>query len=269
MVVEVMNELISLASDHGCSFPSNYTETTIQNMTKGVQEPSTMYQDFTAKRPMEVETYLGAPVELAKRSGVKIPRLETLYALLRHVNTSNKDRPPVVMSQSPPAVQPPPRVASIQPPPRQLNGPPMNGGPRPPRGPPMGPPGRRGPPPVNGFRGPPNGYHPQHQMQRRPSFEDNNLDEFSHVVLYDDMPDGDVAGGYGEAGGPGAMALREREIMLRERELQMKQQEMAMRRGGGGRRPSHNPHPDFDDDDDEDELFRSHASERSLPPRRS
>ena len=47
-------------------FPPITTETTIQNMTKGVQEPSTMYQDFTAKRPMEVETYLGAPVEIGK-----------------------------------------------------------------------------------------------------------------------------------------------------------------------------------------------------------
>ena len=255
MVVEVINELTQLAGDHGCSFPSDFTEKTIQNMTGGLQEPSTMYQDFTAKRPMEVETYLGAPVELAKGTDVKIPRIETLYTLLRHVNTSNKDRPATVVAHSPTVVQPPPRGASMQPP-RPPNGGPMNGGPRPrgpPMGPPMGPPGRRGPPPVNGFRGHPNGYHPQPHMQRRPSFDDNNLDEFSHVVLYDDMPDGDVTGGYGEAGGAGALALREREIMLRERELQMKQQEMAMRRGV--RRPSHNPHQDFDDDDDEDDYF--------------
>jgi Ketopantoate reductase PanE/ApbA C terminal len=211
-----------------------------------------MYQDFTARRPMEVETYLGAPVELARSAGIRIPRTETLYTLLRHVNATNKDRP---LPQSPavaaPAmVQPPPRVTSIQPPPRQPM-PSMNGGPRP-RGPPgsMGPPGRRGPPPVNGFRGHPNGYPTHGQVQRRPSLEENNLDEFSHVVLYDDMPDGEVTVVNGEGGGAAAASLRERELMLREKELHLRQQEMSMRRGG--RRPSHNPHQDFDDDDDDD-----------------
>ena len=249
MIVDIIEELLQLASAHGCSFPSDFAQKTIQNMTAGSQEPSTMYQDFTARRPMEVETYLGAPVELAQAANVRIPRIETLYTLLRHVNTNNKDRPPP-QPQSPTVtvMQPPPRVASMQPPPRQPNSA-MNGGPRPPRGPPMGPPGRRGPPLVNGFRGPPNGYPPHPHMQRRPSFEENNLDEFSHVVLYDDMPEGDVAGAYGD-GGPGGVSLRERELMLRERELQLKQQEMAMR--GRGRRPPPNPHPDFDDDDEDD-----------------
>ena len=198
---------------------------------------------------MEVETYLGSPVQLARAANVKVPRIETLYALLRHDNITNKDKPPQ-QPQSPAVMQPPPRVASAQPTLRQA--PMVNGGPRPPRGPSsmsysMGPPGRRGPPPVNGFPGPP------HSMQRRPSFDENALDEFSHVVLYDDVPDGDVAAAYGENGGVAAANLRERELMLREKELQLKQQEMAMR-SRGGRRPSHIRHQDFDDDDDEDDY---------------
>lgn len=220
------------------------------------QDPSTMYQDFMARRPMEVETYLGSPIELAKTANVKVPRLDTLYAMLRHTNTVNKDRPPT-MPQSPSTTQPPPRTISLSnpPPPRQPNAS-LNGVPRPMRGPPMGPPFRRGPPPVNGFRGPPNSFPPRgpSQMQRRPSYDETNLDEFSHVVLYDELPDGDVAANYPDNGGPGAASLKERELMLRERELQLKQQELAMR-SRGGRRPAPNRHQDFDDDDDEDDYF--------------
>lgn len=215
-------------------------------------DPSTMYQDFMARRPLEVETYLGSPVQLAKNAHVNVPRIETLYTMLRHINATNKDRPP----QSPAIA--PPRTTSTLPPPRPVNGM-TNGGPRPMRGPPnAGPPGRRGPPPVNGFRGPPNGYPPRgpSQMQRRPSLEENNLDEFSHVVLYDEIPDGDVAAAYAEGNLPNAAtaSLRERELMLREKELQLKQQEMALR-SRGGRRVSHNRQQDFDDDDDDDDYF--------------
>ena len=233
------------------------------------QDPSTMFQDFSARRPMEVETYLGSPVELAKAANVRVPRIETLYALLRNVNTANKDRPP---PPSPTVVQaaPPPRVTSVQPPPRQPNGHLTNGAPRPPRGPssmgqpmgpPMGPNGRRGPPPVNGFRGPPPG------MQRRPSFDENNLDEFSHVVLYDDMPDGEASAGYGDGGNMGGVSLRERELMLREREMQLRQQEMAMRGGRGGRRPAPSRVPqDFDDDDEDGDDYFDPMQSRMPPP---
>ena len=268
-----MEELLEVASTQGCMFPGDFKESTIQAMVSASQEPSTMYQDFTARRPMEVETYLGAPVELAKRAGVRVPRLETLYTMLRHLNTVNKDRtPPSSLPQSPSIAQPPPRTISLAnpPPPRQPNAP-VNGGPRqmrgPPMGPPMGPPGRRGPPPVNGFRGPPNSFAPRGpgQLQRRPSYDETNLDEFSHVVLYDEMADGDTGGPYGENGAPPAAVLRERELMLREKEMHLKQQELSMR-NRAGRRTSHNRHQDFIDDDDDDDDFFDPMQARGPPP---
>jgi hypothetical protein len=261
LIEEVIQELLTLAATDKCIFSSDFASKTLEAMTASDQQ-STMYQDFCARRPMEVETYLGSPVKLARAADIKVPRLETLYTMLRHVNTTNKDKPQPqtqAQTQAPAAapvqqMQPPPRTASMQPPPRQPNGHMMNGGPRH-RGPPGmgGPmPGRRGPPPVNGFRG-----HPRENgMQRRPSLDENGLDEFSHVVLYDELADGDIGGGaYGaEAGGAGA-SMRERELMLRERELHLKQQEMHMRGPrGGGRRPSHNRHHDFDEDDEEDDF---------------
>lgn len=258
-----------------CSFPSDHKQKIIEAMIQPSQDPSTMYQDFVARRPMEVETYLGSPSVLGKTVGIPTPRIDTLYTILRHINITNKDRP-LPQAQAPAAIPPPARMNS-NPPQRPMNGPPMNGAPngnpRPLRGPPNGmnmpPPGRRGPPPVNGYRGPPpNGYPPRgaSQLSRKPSFEEGNLDEFSHVVLYDDMPEGEMHTAYGANVGPDS-SLRARELMLREKELHLRQQEMAMR-NRGGRRQSHAKQPDFDDDDDDDDDFFDPAYGRgpAMPP---
>ncbi|KAK5098753.1 hypothetical protein LTS08_006131 [Lithohypha guttulata] len=269
LVSDVIEELIHLASSNKCMLPATFKQRTIESMSQSSQEQSTMYQDFTARRPMEVETYLGAPTELAKEAGIAVPRIETLYTILRHINATNKDRPAQATQQvhPPPAsenqtpVPQPARMAHNPPPPRPMNGNPgpMNSGPHMrPNGMRMGPPpARRGPPPVNGYRGiPPNGYPPRgpSQLGRRPSFDENNMDEFQHVVLYDDVPDGDVAAAYGEPGN--AMAMRERELMLREKELRMREHEISMRSRNGSRKPHQSKHQAYmDDDDDDDDAF--------------
>lgn len=235
---------------------------------------SIMFQDYAAKRPMEIETYLGAPIRIAKQVNVKIPRIETLYALLYHVNIANQKRtsqPPVSDAA---AVQQPvlqPRNSSMPP----GRGPPPNG-PMPGRGsynngmPPNGRGGRApsmtGPPPGMGRRGPsqsygPNGMMPPrmpNQMQRRPSFEQGNiLDEFSHVVMYENDPYQDGgAGAYNENASPPHMALRERELMLRQKELALREREMHMRGNGRPYGPSRPTPSHFgDDDEDGDDYF--------------
>jgi hypothetical protein len=133
----------------------------------------------------------------------------------------------------------------------------MNGGP---------PNGYGGPP--NGYGAPPNGYgrpmtgpssHPMRQQSRRGSLEGTDLEEFSHVVLYDDIPESGESN-YGGVDNGADIALRERELMLRQRELAIREQEMRMRNGGGGggRGPRRGPpapsvrNGGFDDDDDDD-----------------
>lgn len=225
---------------------------------------------------MEVETYLGAPSQLAKEAGIAIPRIETLYTILRHINVTNKDRPtqpaPSLNEGATPVPQPA-RMA-MNPPPRPTNGPPtngplmngMNGGPghpmpmRPgPNGRHMGPPPvRRGPPPVNGYRGPtPTHHRGSNQLNQKPSFDEGNLDEFQHVVLYDEVPDGDVVAAYGDPANGNPIAMRERELMLREKEIRLREQEIAMRnRGAAPRRPPPKGHQAYiDDDDDDDDYF--------------
>jgi hypothetical protein len=146
MVTGVLDELIMLANAQECTFPADFKEKTIRSMTQPQETNSTMWMDFEAKRPMEIETYLGSPLKLAQEVNVTVPRIETLYATLHHINIVNRTRPaagptptPAQNMQQPPG--PPPRLSSAPLPrgPPGPNGPmpmmngngPMKGGPRP------------------------------------------------------------------------------------------------------------------------------------------
>ncbi|KAI0192773.1 ketopantoate reductase PanE/ApbA-domain-containing protein [Astrocystis sublimbata] len=278
MVTGVMDELMTLAEAEGCTLGADFKEKTIQELTQPTDATSIMWQDYMARRPMEVETFLGSPIKLAERLGLKLPRIETLYAIFSNLNTVNQSRPKEVnglppASISPSSSSPMPRMSNGGPPRPMPNGPMPNGNgmPRPrPRnstnfGPPpsMRNPSNGGPP--NGQRpsmnGAPNGYRPPRQPSRRGSFEDNDLGEFSHLVVYDDA-DGTNSNGF-----PGEMSeqgLREREFQLRQREIELREQEMRMRRGGHGggapgprRRapPMRNGAGMYDEDDEEDDYF--------------
>lgn len=150
MVSGVIDELLQVATSHKCNFASDFKEKTMQNMLTLTPEANIMYQDFVAKRPMEIETYLGTPLRFARNAQIVVPRLQALYAILHHLNTTNQNRPP---PQSPAMAPPAGRVTSAPPPPR----PPMNGQGRGGRmsgmGMQMPPQSRRGPPPLTGIAG--------------------------------------------------------------------------------------------------------------------
>ncbi|KAI9721310.1 MAG: hypothetical protein M1812_002472 [Candelaria pacifica] len=280
MVLDIMDELLQLAVAQGCSFPTDFKEKTLESMIQPSETNSIMYQDFIARRPMEVETYLGSPIKLAQEVGLRVPRIETLYALLHNFNTVNQTRSTGPMASSPTVTSgPPPRLSSVPPPRQPMNGNGMRGG-RVPSG--LGPPPqmRRGPPPTNGYPPRPlnsNGYPPRGPAlghpSRRGSPEGNDLEEFSHLVLYnDDIPEGGVPdsanAGYADRSnglGPSSndLALRERELMLRQRELQLREREYNMRRGSRKPTPSHRG--GFDDDDDDDDFVDPMAA-RPVPP---
>ncbi|KAI0475936.1 ketopantoate reductase PanE/ApbA-domain-containing protein [Xylariaceae sp. FL0804] len=286
LVSDVIDELMALAAAQGCNLSADFKESTMREQCSPSDTTSIMWQDYVARRPMEVETYLASPIKLAQSVGVQVPRIETLYAIFHNLNIVNQSRPKEINGLPPapasPGAAPMPRMSSGPMPPRPMpngmqngmpNGMPNgNGMPRPrPRnssnfaGPPPGmrrpPPSMNGGPP-NGHRpsinGPPNGFHPK-QLTGRTSFEDTDLGEFSHLVVYDDEG--------GDGIGPGDtsdLAIRERELQLRQRELALKEQEMRMRRGGPpppgpprrrGPPPMRGGGGIHDDDDEEDDFF--------------
>ncbi|CAK3983374.1 Meiotically up-regulated 72 [Lecanosticta acicola] len=272
LVTGVIDELMNLAQAQGCSFTPDFKETTMEKMIVPSETNSIMYQDFTARRPMEVETYLGSPMKLAQEIGLQVPRIETLYALLHNVNTVNQTRPQHAAGPPSPPPQPTPRMSSAPMP----NGPPMpfpNG-----RGPPPsmrngmrpgnrapsqagGPPGmRRGPPSMSGYPPPGrmngNGWAgprgPPQQNSRRPSFEGNDLEEFSHLMLYDNMPDGGEHFDGMPSAPSGDLGLRERELALRQKELALREREYHMRSGGRRVPP---PRDAYDEDEEDGDDF--------------
>lgn len=277
----VVDELLQLANAQGCFFPDDFREQTMEAMIQPTAAPSTMYQDFTARRPLEIETFLGAPIKLAQDAGVSVPRIETLYALLHNANTLNQSRPPPSTAMSPGPSQTPrmgPGPMQRGPMNGPMNGPPGRQGMRPQsRAPSMsgGPPPqmRRGPS-VNGF-GPPmrtngNGNGPRgppQQQTRRPSPDGNELEEFSHLMLYDNLPEGALPEGAipdGAATPSGDMGLRERELQLRQRELALREQEFHMRRRMPPPPASHAGGFDEDDEDGED-FFDPMAAGKNVP----
>lgn len=275
MIHGVIDEMLKLAEANGCKFDSGFKATLIEDMVKPNQQESIMWQDYIARRPMEIETYLGSPIKLASDANIEVPRIQTLYTILHNLNITNRNRPkpnevPNGIGPASPSAPAPRLVSQNGHRPPMMSGMPNGNGmpprqPRPRNSSNFGPPGpRRGPPSMNG--GPPNGFNrPPPQMNggsrapsRRGSMDGNDLEEFSHLVLYDDIPEGQPAGS--------DMAMREREIQLRQRELALKEQEMRMRRGPppgphGPPGPRRGPHPMrnstqvFDDDDDDDDFF--------------
>lgn len=286
LISGVIDELLELAVANGCQFDAGFKQKTMDEMVRQPVTESIMWQDYQARRPMEVETYLGSPVKLAQEANIKVPRIETLYAMLHHLNVVNRNRPKAdaLAAQGPPPPSGSP-VSMMAPSPqprgptaqggrsKMLNGMPMpmnmpmaNGnGMQPPRrprgasqlGPPVGmrrpssnggPPNGYGRPPMNGIS---NGY--ARQPSRRGSVDEDLAEEFGHLAnLQEHISEG------------GDADLREREYQLRQRELALREQEMRMRgpgRGGMGppgmRRgpPARTPGGVYDDDDDDEDYF--------------
>jgi len=283
LIDDLMDEVIEVARTRSCSFQPGIKEKITEHMLAPNEANSVMYQDYTARRPMEVETYLGSPIKLAKLGGVAVPRLETIYAMLHHVNIANQKRPLAPLAAEAASQQQngvsqqmqngmPQQMQRMNsaPPPRGQPGPsPMNGGG--PNGPairgrgnrapsfngPPPPPGRRGPSGMGGsqLRGPP-------QPQQRSSFEGPDLDQFSHLY-------GGQEPAYGDGSLPGGdLAMRERELMFRQKELALREREMALRgpQGGGGR--SHRQRQrmaDYDDDEEDGNDYFDPMAYRGPP----
>ena len=84
--VALMEEVIDAANR--CGFPLDKAAAAEQMQrteTMGAYKPSTLL-DFEAGKPLEIEAIWGEPFRRAIAAGAKVPRLELLYSLLKHVD---------------------------------------------------------------------------------------------------------------------------------------------------------------------------------------
>jgi 2-dehydropantoate 2-reductase len=82
----VMDELREAAPRVlGRAFPEGLAgpERILRSTERNVGGRPSMLLDWEAGRPLEIEVILGNPVRIARAKGVELPRMQTLYALLR------------------------------------------------------------------------------------------------------------------------------------------------------------------------------------------
>jgi len=83
LLIKAMEEVQLLAADHGVSLPEDIVA---RNMASVDGEPpeatSSMQRDLAAGRPTELETWSGAVVRLAAKSGTPVPTHEFIYEVL-------------------------------------------------------------------------------------------------------------------------------------------------------------------------------------------
>lgn len=83
-----IGEVCALAAADGHALAPDTADRTIEGTLRLPNYVSSMGQDRLAGRPMETEALVGNAVRAARRLGVAAPRLETLYALLRMLESA-------------------------------------------------------------------------------------------------------------------------------------------------------------------------------------
>jgi 2-dehydropantoate 2-reductase len=89
LVLEIHREVFELATKILGPRPhylDNYDEflarTEKLNQLNGEYLPS-MLLDYKNGKPLEIEAICGNPVRIAKRNGIQVPRLETIYQIIK------------------------------------------------------------------------------------------------------------------------------------------------------------------------------------------
>lgn len=86
LVKNVMLEVCQLAELEGHRLDDGIVQKMIDMTLSMKPYKTSMLLDYEAKREMEVEAILGKPLKIGRQHGVRLPYMETLYALLSMVN---------------------------------------------------------------------------------------------------------------------------------------------------------------------------------------
>jgi 2-dehydropantoate 2-reductase len=79
----IMEEICLVARAVGHALPADMVDKQVDSTRKMPPYKTSMLLDFEARRPMETEAILGNAVRAGRRAGVKIPHLESIYALMK------------------------------------------------------------------------------------------------------------------------------------------------------------------------------------------
>lgn len=93
LIGDIFDECISICEARKITFPFDFKTRIIQSMTTTKEAKSTMYQDFLAGRPLEIETYLTTPIRFARDANLDAPHMRSIHALLSHINRVNQQKP--------------------------------------------------------------------------------------------------------------------------------------------------------------------------------
>ncbi|HRE80920.1 MAG TPA: 2-dehydropantoate 2-reductase [Opitutaceae bacterium] len=95
LVAEVralMTEVRTAAAALGHVIPEAFAQKQLEvTPSMGAYQPSSMV-DFLARRPVEVEPIFGEPLRRARAAGAVVPKMELLYALLRQLTRTEKEK---------------------------------------------------------------------------------------------------------------------------------------------------------------------------------
>lgn len=92
LIRRVMEEVCLIAKATGHELPSSVIDQNIEGTRAIDPYKTSMLLDFEAGRPVEVEAILGNAVRAARREGVAVPHMESLYALLLMADQKNRSR---------------------------------------------------------------------------------------------------------------------------------------------------------------------------------
>ncbi|OLN95973.1 putative 2-dehydropantoate 2-reductase 3 [Colletotrichum chlorophyti] len=96
-VVGIMNEIrAAVPKILGREFPDDLAkpDRIVKSTERNTGARPSMLLDWEAGRPLELEVILGNPVRIAREHGVEMPRLQTMYALLKSAQRTREERAP-------------------------------------------------------------------------------------------------------------------------------------------------------------------------------
>ncbi|KAK9456759.1 ketopantoate reductase PanE/ApbA-domain-containing protein [Dipodascopsis uninucleata] len=89
----IARELVNIAVTQDCTFEPSFATSIIESSISSLSgpaksKPSIMYQDYSARRPMQVEVMVSNPLAIADKFHVEAPRLEFIHLMLSRINNA-------------------------------------------------------------------------------------------------------------------------------------------------------------------------------------